>query len=320
MIDYNAFRAFMSGDSADPLLMEEELRAKRRAREEEVHASIRKGAMGSLKLELFKLVHDYSLRFLAFRDNEREYLDNLTYTQRRCFLELGRRMHERGLVDDADDVWFLGVEENFDLLGGRHGVPLAHAKIAGRKRNFERFLRKEVSLPNYLHPDGTTALPGELIGALSTTEEEGTVLPGAGTAQGSVTGRARVIKSLTEIGSLKKGDVLVCNSTDPGWTPVFLVISGLVLETGGMLSHGACLSREYGLPAVAVPEAMSRIEDGATITVDGDLGLVRLDVEAGAPQGDGDGARPAAERTPRFPAEVEADAPAAPGTPTDVPV
>ena len=279
MLDYNAFRAFMSADSLDPLVMEQQLREKRRVREQEVHASISKQPLGKLKLALFKLVHAYSLKFLAFRDNEREYLDNLTYTQRRCFLELGRRLRERGILDDPGDVWFLGVNENFAVLDGRGSLELAKAKIAGRQRNFFRFLQREVSLPNYLHPDGTPALPGELIGAVSTAgDDDGTaVLPGAGMSQGKVTGRARVMKSLGEIGSLKKGDVLVCNSTDPGWTPVFLVISGLVLETGGMLSHGACLSREYGLPAVAVPSAMSRIEDGAMITVDGDLGLVRLD-------------------------------------------
>ena len=279
MIDYNAFKALMTADSNDPLQMEDELRSKRRAREQEVHAAILRQPLGTWKLELFKLIHAYSLKFLAFRDNEREYLDNLTYTQRRCFLELGRRLHERGLLEDPTDVWFLSVEENFAVLEGRGNLALAHAKIAGRKRNFFRFMRKDVSLPNYLNPDGTPALPGEHIGALSTAgaEDGVAVLPGAGMSQGRITGRARVLRSLEQIGTLTKGDILVCNSTDPGWTPVFLVIGGLVLETGGMLSHGACLSREYGLPAVAVPEAMARIEDGSTITVDGDLGIVRLE-------------------------------------------
>ena len=288
MIDYNAFKAFMTADGSDPLQLEADLRAKRRAREEEVHASILRQPLGKWKLELFKLVHSYSLKFLAFRDNEREYLDNLTYTQRRCFLELGRRLHERGLIDDPTDVWFLSVEENFAVLDGRGNLALAHTKIAGRKKNFFRFLHKEVSLPNYLHPDGTPALPGELIGAISShgAEDGAAVLRGAGMSQGQVTGRARVIKSLEQIGTLAKGDILVCNSTDPGWTPVFLVISGLVLETGGMLSHGACLSREYGLPAVAVPEAMSRIEDGSTITVVGDLGIVRLEDAVPEPEGE----------------------------------
>ncbi|MFT4562918.1 MAG: phosphoenolpyruvate synthase/pyruvate phosphate dikinase [Gammaproteobacteria bacterium] len=277
MIDYNAFKALVSApESVDPLRMEENLKSKRVAREEEVHLSIRQQSFGLAKLELFKTVHAYSLEFLKFRDNEREYLDNLTYTQRRCFLELGRRLHERTLIAEPGDVWFLGVEENFALLDGRAKLPLVKAKIAGRKRNFFRFRNREANLPNYLHPNATPALPSEQIGVPSTVENDSLVLTGAGTSQGTVTGRARVVKNLEEIGSLLPGDILVCNSTDPGWTPAFLVVSGLVLETGGMLSHGACLSREYGLPAAAIPQAMSRIADGSTITVDGTLGLVRL--------------------------------------------
>ena len=143
-----------------------------------------------------------------------------------------------------------------------------------------RFHRREANLPNYLLPNATPALPGEQIGTPAIVDESSELLPGAGTSQGVVSGRARVIKNLDEIGSLVPGDILVCNSTDPGWTPAFLVISGLVLETGGMLSHGACLSREYGLPAVAVPAAMSRIEDGSVITVDGTQGFVRLESSA----------------------------------------
>ena len=81
---------------------------------------------------------------------------------------------------------------------------------------------------------------------------------------------------LREIGRLQKGEILVCNSTDPGWTPAFGLLSGLILEAGGMLSHGACLSREYGLPAVTLPNAMQKIPDGATISVDGNTGRVTV--------------------------------------------
>jgi pyruvate,water dikinase len=94
-----------------------------------------------------------------------------------------------------------------------------------------------------------------------------------------VTGRARVLKDMSQIGTLEKGDILVCYATDPGWTPVFLVIGGLVMSTGGVLAHGSCLSREYSLPAVVVPEAMTRIPDGVTVTLNGDLGTVEIHAE-----------------------------------------
>jgi rifampicin phosphotransferase len=89
-------------------------------------------------------------------------------------------------------------------------------------------------------------------------------------------GTARVALGLHEIGRIKHGDIMVVNSTDPGWTTVFSVISGIVLETGGMTAHGAMLAREYGLPAVQVPNATRLIADGAHIEINGDTGLVIL--------------------------------------------
>jgi pyruvate,water dikinase len=85
-----------------------------------------------------------------------------------------------------------------------------------------------------------------------------------------------VVKSLSEIGKVQAGEILVVNATDPGWGPVFLMIKGIVPETGGMLSHASCLAREYGFPAVQLADAMRLIPDGATITVDGDLGTVTV--------------------------------------------
>jgi pyruvate,water dikinase len=77
---------------------------------------------------------------------------------------------------------------------------------------------------------------------------------------------------------LAPGEILVTRGTDPGWTPVFPLVSGLVLETGGQLSHGAIIAREYGVPAVInVPGALSTIKDGQIIEVDGTHGRVYLD-------------------------------------------
>jgi len=105
-------------------------------------------------------------------------------------------------------------------------------------------------------------------------------LRGLGTSRGEVSGRARVVRSMHEIGRVEKDDILVCNSTDPGWMPVFPMIKGLVLETGGMLAHGACLSREYGLPAVQLRNAIALIEDGAHIRINGDNGTIHVITEA----------------------------------------
>jgi phosphoenolpyruvate synthase/pyruvate phosphate dikinase len=92
-----------------------------------------------------------------------------------------------------------------------------------------------------------------------------------------VTARATVLRDVSESGRLTAGDILVTRQTDPGWAPVFFVVSGLVMERGGMLSHGAIIAREYGIPTVVgVHEATRRIESGQTISVDGDAGRVEL--------------------------------------------
>jgi pyruvate,water dikinase len=91
-----------------------------------------------------------------------------------------------------------------------------------------------------------------------------------------VTGRVRIIPTLKDIGRLEKGDILVCHGTDPGWTSAFSIVGGVVAQTGGMLAHFSCLSREYGLPAVSLPKAMKLIKDGAIIKVNGDSGEVRV--------------------------------------------
>ena len=92
-----------------------------------------------------------------------------------------------------------------------------------------------------------------------------------------MTGVARVLFSPHEGARLHAGEILVAPSTDPGWTPLFLLAAGLVMETGGYLSHGAIVAREYGLPAVLnVPLATQRIPDGSTILLDGAQGVVQL--------------------------------------------
>jgi pyruvate,water dikinase len=129
--------------------------------------------------------------------------------------------------------------------------------------------------------------PGEYLPSGTTTHvsagESGPLarLSGVGACGGSITGRAVILNDVTEAERIARGDVLVTRQTDPGWGPIFPLISGLVIERGGMLSHGAIIAREFGIPSVVgVRDATRLISDGARITVDGDLGLVELGVEA----------------------------------------
>lgn len=115
-------------------------------------------------------------------------------------------------------------------------------------------------------PDGTPA---------SEPPPDGCVLQGTGASGGRVRGRARLIRSVAEAARLEPGDILVAAATDPGWTAIFPLASGLVIEVGGQLSHAAIVAREYGIPAVInLPGAMQAIRDGQVLEVDGTLGRV----------------------------------------------
>jgi len=101
------------------------------------------------------------------------------------------------------------------------------------------------------------------------------VLRGAAASAGSYRGRARVVTALAAAEALEQGDVLVCPTTDPAWTPYFAVLGAVVTDAGGVLSHSAVVAREFGIPAVVGAAGATRlIRDGATVTVDGTGGTV----------------------------------------------
>ena len=103
------------------------------------------------------------------------------------------------------------------------------------------------------------------------------MLRGTSACGGSITAPAAVLADVRDAHHLHRGDVLVTRQTDPGWAPVFCLISGLVIERGGMLSHGAIIAREFGLPCVVgIKDATRRIEHGALVTVDGDRGTCSI--------------------------------------------
>ncbi|WP_251039282.1 PEP-utilizing enzyme [Arthrobacter sp. ISL-72] len=102
------------------------------------------------------------------------------------------------------------------------------------------------------------------------------VLTGTGASPGIACGTARTVQSIDQFSDLRPGEVLVCRTTDPAWTPLFAVASAVITETGGMLSHAAIVAREYGIPAVlGLNHALTRITTGTSLVVDGTHGTVR---------------------------------------------
>ena len=270
-IDYEAFRLHLQvPDPVSPAEVEKRVVDKRELAVAEVMEHLGKGAFGPVKQKLFQLLQDEVIQFLVLREDWRHFIDRISYAKRKAFLEVGRRCVERGGLVDIDDCFFLGERELFETLKDTESKRLTQAKIAARRAQFERMESRTFSPPTFLRgdtpiEDATAAVAGS-----------GPEMVGIGTSGGVAEGRARVLTSMSEIGSLQRGEILICNATDPGWSPVFTIISGLVIETGGMLAHGACLSREHGLPAVQIVGATQLIPDGARIRVNGTTGNVTI--------------------------------------------
>lgn len=234
---------------------------------------------GIFKAKLFKFLIDFSHNSIEFRDNEREVMDWSTYNIKICFEEVGRRCVERGGLKDIKECYFLTMEELYAVLHGTANMKLTRAKIDARRKNFDAMNTKSKHPAPFIVADRPAPIDQpELSG-------DG-VLKGKTTSTGKVTGTARVVFELNQIGKVKPGDILIVHATDPGWTPVFMLIKGIVLETGGLISHGALLAREFGLPGVQIEGALQLVPDGATITLDGDAGVVIIHSDDDLPDDD----------------------------------
>ena len=217
-----------------------------------------------------RLAHQ-SAREAEQREMAKSILVRQAEISRIVALEIGRRLTESGLLATMEDVFHCTIEDLCELMEGVwDGVGLAEL-VADRKARL-------VSLDAESAPD--TLVENCPIRAGATASRSGDhALAGLGVAAGIATGPACLIADPRHAERLAAGDVLVAPSTDPAWTPLFLRAAALVTETGGFISHGAIVAREYGIPAVVnVPGAMQRIAQGICVTVDGDAGQVEVDL------------------------------------------
>jgi phosphohistidine swiveling domain-containing protein len=216
------------------------------------------------------------------REDHAYYIDQTSLSLlRRIFLEVGRRLTSAGTLNQADDVFFLTLEEVLAALGATTS-PNLQATVTSRQR--ERQEQRKLQPPPFMGTPPPPGAPGpdpELVkffGRPPTAAATSTTIPGAAASRGTATGPARVLRSFSELDRVRPGDILVCQTTTPPWTPLFSVIAGLVTNSGGVLSHGAIVAREYRLPAVVGTQiATTRIRDGQRITVDGTRGVVTLE-------------------------------------------
>lgn len=181
---------------------------------------------------------------------------------------IGDELVERGFIDDREDVFFFTYDE---LLGGVTAP--AQALVAERRADHARFRTLAVPQAWTGNPTAEVATPRAEDAPVAGVEQ----LTGIGVfGDEEVSGRARVALDPAAV-DLEPGDILVCKTTDPSWTPLFLVAEALVIDTGGQMSHGAIVARELGVPCVINTLTGTRdIPDGAHVTVNGTTGVVTI--------------------------------------------
>jgi pyruvate,water dikinase len=192
---------------------------------------------------------------------------------------MGRKLTASGVIEAPDDVFYLRLAELQSLAGKPASMRDA---VERRKADLARYERMEppdsIGAPFVVsdRPGPSQLIHRYFFGNVRRAST-GSVIKGQAASQGIVTARACVVHSLQEAQRLQPGEVLVCKTTAPPWTPLFAVAAGVVTETGGILSHSAICAREYAIPCVVGTQvATSRIPDGAMIAVDGTKGTVTI--------------------------------------------
>jgi rifampicin phosphotransferase len=253
-------------DTANPVETEQ-----RRQQERETLTAQIAAQLNPIRRRMFHWLLRQAQNKLRLRDNNRSAISKFYSPMRPLMVEIGRRWAEKGWLATPDDIFFLTLYEIDDILESE-SWPTPDKDLVTvvslRRAAFDYW--QTIVAPAALGPGG---IP------LPDPEPTDSFLQGLPASAGRVRGTARLVRSLDEASRLLEEDILVALGTDPGWTPLFPLVSGLVIEIGGQLSHGAIIAREYGIPAVInVPGAMHFIHDGQTIEVDGLSGRVYLNV------------------------------------------
>lgn len=238
------------------------LARQRRVREQA--CEVIRSRCGWLRWRVFSWWYRRLCRFYALREANRHHQMHYAGAIRRLLLRAGALLTERGLLAQAEDIFFIRVEEQLPLLNleTRDWLALVQSRKQARARDI-----------------GTVA-PDRLIDGAD--EESAERAPnamewrGVPISAGFAAGPARIIRTGEDWGKVAPGDILVAPVIDPGMAPLFGIAAGLVVEMGGTLSHGAIIAREYGLPAVAnIPGVTVYLREGEIVELDAASGTVR---------------------------------------------
>jgi pyruvate,water dikinase len=244
----------------------EQGRQEARKKEQELLERLRALTDGERKVAETKRMIDRVRTFAGYREFPKYGMVSRYFVYKQALLEEAERLVQAGVLGEKEDIFYLRFQELQDVVRTNH---VDEQLIRERKNAFTSY--QALTPPRVLTSDGEA-----LSGAYRREDLPAGALVGLSVSAGTVEGRARVILDMAEA-DLEAGDILVTAYTDPSWTPLFVAIAGLVTEVGGLMTHGAVIAREYGLPAVVGVEHATRlIRDGQRIRVHGTEGYVEI--------------------------------------------
>jgi len=235
-------------------------------KEQELLTRLRALPEGEQKAEEAKRMIDRIRTFIGYREYPKFHIVSRYFVYKQALLKDAERLVRAHVLRDREEIFYLTFAELHDVVRTNQ---VDNQLIRQRKDAFRSYAA--LTPPRVLTSDGEA-----IAGAYRRADVPAGALTGLAVSAGTVEGRARVILDMAEA-DFEAGDILVTAYTDPSWTPAFVAIKGLVTEVGGLMTHGAVIAREYGLPAVVGVEHATRlIRDGQRIRVHGTDGYVEI--------------------------------------------
>jgi pyruvate,water dikinase len=244
----------------------EEGRQKALKQEQDVLARLRALPDGERKADETKRMIDRVRTFIGYREYPKYGIVSRYFVYKQALMKEAERLVHAGVLPEEEDIFYLTFQELHDVVRSNQ---VDDRLIRQRKDAFRSY--QALTPPRVLTSDGEA-----VTGAYRRDDVPDGALVGLPVSAGTIEGRARVILDMAEA-DLQAGDILVTTYTDPSWSPLFVSVAGLVTEVGGLMTHGAVIAREYGLPAVVgVEQATRLIRDGQRIRVHGTDGYVEI--------------------------------------------
>ncbi|CAN7519926.1 phosphoenolpyruvate synthase [Paenibacillus sp. LjRoot153] len=235
-------------------------------KEQELLARLIQLPDGEQKAEETKRMIRRIRNFIGYREYPKYGWISRYFVYKQALLKEAEQLVQAGIIHEKEDIFLLSFEELHEVVRTNK---LDNQLINKRKEEYKFF--EKLTPPRVLTSDGEI-----ITGSYNRENLPAKAIVGLAVSSGVIEGRARVILNMEEA-NLEEGDILVTSFTDPGWTPLFVSIKGLVTEVGGLMTHGAVIAREYGLPAVVgVENATKLIKDGQRIRVHGTEGYIEL--------------------------------------------